>query len=471
MGLTRQQRLVVILLAAGNLFVLLLICSFTAYSLRGLSAAQVAGLATLPPTNTPRPTPIPTWTPTPTPTPYVTLTPTPYALSGEEAATLDQIEQEVARLRGLQILHPVPHWKVTPLQLRQHYADTFIGVEWEAKARPLAIALAAFDFMLPDTDLLELWRESFYKWIAGFYKPDTEEIFLVSDAYTLGVMEQVVFAHEFDHALEDQHFDLETLGLDITSEPGYSDRFLAVDALIEGDAELLQEQYVKAYISEEEARLWFNQYLKIRFPLTGSTPPVLGELSEFPYDEGRDFVQALYEHGGWELVNRAYATPPASTEHILHPHRYLSGDQPVAVSVAPLSDTLGSEWRLVYESTVGEFVLGLYLRNHLGADEADQAVAGWGGDRCAVYYNDTTGQTVMLLRAIWDTTADARQFLDAYESYADARFGHSASHVTEEVSCWQGTDVVCVTRQEDSVTVVLGPNQATVDGVLAVGLP
>lgn len=469
--MSKKQRLILALLAAGNLLVLLCVCSLIAQGLWTLSAAERAELATLPPTNTPRPTPIPTWTPTPTPTPYVTLTPTPYALSEEEAATLDQIEQAVARLRGLQILRPVSRWKVTRLQLRRYYADTFIGEEWETQARPLAIALAAFDFMPPETDLLELWRESFYKWIAGFYKPDTEEIFLVSDAYTLGVMEQIVYAHEFGHALEDQHFDLEALGLNMTSEPGWSDRFLAIGALIEGDAQLLQEKYVKAHISAEEARLWLNQYLKIRFPLRDSTPPVLGELSEFPYNEGREFVRALYERGGWELVNNAYATPPASTEHILHPDRYLAGDQPVAVSLVPLSDTLGSEWRLVYESTVGEFMLGLYLRNHLSGKVADQAAAGWGGDRCAVYYNDTTGATVMLLRTVWDTQAEARQFLDAYESYANARFGRSADRVAEGVSCWPGADVVCVTRQEDRVTVVLGPNQATVDLVLAVSLP
>jgi hypothetical protein len=467
--MSKKQRLIIALLAAGNLIVLLFVCSLSAYSLRTPSGAQVAELATPPPTNTPRPTPIPTWTPTPTPTPYVAPTPTPYALTGEEAAALDQIEREVAMLRDLQALRPVPRWKVTPLQLRQHYADTFIGEEWETKARPLAIALAAFDFMAPDTDLLELWRDSFYKWIAGFYMPDTEEIFLVSDAYTLGVMEQVVFAHEFDHALEDQHFNLEALGLDMTSEPGYSDRFLAIDGLIEGDAELLQEQYVETYISEDEARLWFNQYLRIHFPLSGSTPPVLGALSEFPYNEGRDFVQALYDRGGWELVNSAYATPPASTEHILHPDRYLAGDQPVAISLAPLTDTLGSSWRLVYESTVGEFVLGLYLGNHLGEGEASQAAVGGGGDRCVVYYNDTTGETVMLLRTVWDTSADAREFLNAYESYADARFGHSADRVVEGVSCWQRmVDVACVTRQGDGVTVVLGPDQAIVDGVLAV---
>lgn len=469
--MSRNQKLVLALLAVGNLLTLLGVCSFIAYSLQTLPPMGVAGSGMLPPTDTPRPTPIPTWTPTPTPTPYIIPTPTPYTLTGEAAETLDQIEQQVARLRGLEILRPVSRWKISRLQLRRHYADTFIGEKWETAARPLAIALAAFDFMPPETDLLELWRDTFYRWIAGFYKPDTEEIFLVSDAYSLGVMEQVVFAHEFGHALADQHFDFEALGLDRTGEIGYGDRFLAIGALIEGDASLLQEQYVTAYISEEEARLWFNQYLNIRFPLTRSIPPVLGELTEFPYDEGRDFVRALYERGGWELVNSAYVTPPLSTEHILHPDRYLAGDRPVAVSVVPLTETLGSGWGLVYESTVGEFVLGLYLRNHLDAEKADRAAAGWGGDRCAVYYNATTGGTVMVLRTVWDTPADAGQFLDAYESYADARFGHSADRIAGGVSCWQGADVVCVTRQGDSVTVVLGPNQATVDKVLVVGLP
>ena len=129
--MSKKQRLILALLAAGNLLVLLFVCSLIAQGLRTLSATQLAELATPPPTNTPRPTPIPTWTPTPTPTPYVTLTPTPYTLSEEEAATLDQIEREVVRLRGLQILRPAPRWKVTPLQLRRYYAPTFIGEKWE----------------------------------------------------------------------------------------------------------------------------------------------------------------------------------------------------------------------------------------------------------------------------------------------------------------------------------------------------
>ncbi len=294
--MSKQQKLILAVLAVGDLVVVLCVCSLLAYSMRALPAEQAAGQPS--PVRIPTITPIPTWTPTPTPTPYSTPTPTPRSLNAHEVETLGQVENEVVRLRDLEPLRSVPCWKVDRFRLRWHYADTFIGERWETEARPLAIALAALDFMEPETDLLELWRSSFYQWIAGFYMPDTEEIFLVTEAHTLGVMEQVVFAHEFTHALTDQHFDFEAMGLGMTSEPAYSDRFLALDALIEGDAALLQEQYVKAFISADEARQWLNQYLRLTFPLSGSTPPVLGELSEFPYNEGQDFVKALYDRGG-----------------------------------------------------------------------------------------------------------------------------------------------------------------------------
>ena len=67
----------------------------------------------------------------------------------------------------------------------------------------------------------------------------------------------------------------------------------------------------------------------------------------------------------------------------------------------------------------------------------------------------------------WDTLADARQFVDAYVSYADARFGHSADQVADGLACWQDDDVLCVTWEDDGVTVALGPEQAIVNRVLA----
>lgn len=473
--MTKKQKLVVALLAVGDLVVFGLLCLAVALTPQTTPGEQIGGASAQLPTSTPTAIPtataIPTWTPTPTPTPYTPPTATPRPLRDEEAALLDQTEREVSALRGLDASRSVSRWKITRAQLRRRYADTFVSDEWEEAARSLTILLVAFDFVPPDTDLLSLWQDSFSEGIAGFYLIETEEIFVVSDAYSLGATERVVFAHEFGHALQDQHFDLEALGLNATSEPGHADRLLAIQALIEGDAELVQEQYVQRYFSQADALELWQDVMKFSSSSSESIPRVITEMSLFPYTHGREFVKALYDRGGWWAVNDTYAAPPASTEQILHPTRYLSGDEPVLVTLSPLTDTLGGDWRLAHEGPVGELLLRLYLENRLGAEESALAVEGWGGDDCVVYTNYASGDTVLLLHVVWDTLADARQFLDAYVRYADARFGHTADQTADGLNCWQGIDVLCVAWGAGGVTVALGPDQTTVDGVLAAGLP
>jgi len=467
--MSKQQKLIIAFLAVGDFLVLVLGClvvyNFITPPQPGV---QTTRLLTPAPTSTSTATPFPTWTPRPSPTTFTLPTPTPRPLKDEEAATLDQVEREVAALRGLDPLRSVPRWKITKTQLRSRYADLFASDEWEDEARALALGLGALDFMAPDTDLLRLWQESFGDNIAGLYVVEEEEIYLVTEAYLIGASERVVFAHEFGHALQDQHFDLEALNLDRTSEPEYGDRVLALQGLIEGEAVLIQEQYVESYFSDEDAADLLQDALNYRFTLSSEVPRVLGEVSMFPYLAGEEFVSALYDRGGWQAIDEAYTAPPLSTEQILHPERYLSGDRPALVSLAPLTDTLGGGWRLVYESTVGEFVLGLYLGNQLSAEEATEAVVGWGGDRCAVYHSDAAGE-LLLLRVVWDTATDAQEFLRAYVRYADARFGHSADQAAAGLTCWQGDDALCVIADGEWVGVVLGPDQATVERVLAIG--
>jgi hypothetical protein len=448
--------------------VLLLACVIISTGLSKQPDIALVTPITLPPTSTPTRTPIPTWTPTVTPTPYVPATPTLRPLKEEEAALLEQTEQETASLRDLPILQPVPRWKITRTQLRQRYKDVFVSDEWEEAARSLTYMFAALDFMSPDTDLVDLWEDSFSDWVAGFYLAETDGIYIVSNAYMIGAMERSIFSHEFVHALQDQHFDLASLGLDATGELEYGDRLLAVQALIEGDAELLQEQYIETFFSEQDKLDYVNEALKVTFTWTDSTPRVLSEVSLFPYEQGKEFASALYQQGGWQAVSDAYANLPVSTEQILHPRRYLADDQPIPVSLPSLVDTLGGEWRLIYDGPAGELLLRLYLENHLDQTEGARAAEGWGGDHCLVYRDDATGGTVVLLQTVWDTSSDRREFLNAYLSYAEARFDHEADQTADGLACWQGMDALCVAWDEEDVTVALGPDQGTVDKVLAV---
>jgi hypothetical protein len=482
-GLSKNQILIVVSIGVVALTVMLLLCVAVAFGLRNLSEGRVALPPTPMPTNTPTPTPFPTWTPTPTSTPYPTALPTrtpaptatPVFLSLEDEEMLDQIELEVSALRGLEPLRPVPRWAITRAELRTYYVEPILDEHWEGKLDSLTHVLVAFDLMQPGVDLAFLLEYYLPQSIAGFYDPMTGGIYIVSDTGTLDAYDYVVFAHEYGHALQDQHFDLLSLGYD---EFGFAfdhlDRFNAIRALVEGDAELIEDRYQGAALSGGEMadasstcawQLWPAALHPNGIDHCTQTPPI-DDVFRFPYAYGERFVRDLYSRGSWEAVNDAYADSPASTEQILHPERYWAGDEPVLVSVAPLTDTLGSEWHLTFEDPVGEFMLGVYLQVQLSADEAAVAADGWGGDLGVVYYDGTNDELVMVLHSVWDTPAEAEEFLDAYMTYATRRYGYPANETSAGLSCWYGDDVLCVTWGGDWVTIVLGPDQATVEDVL-----
>ena len=470
--MSRIQKLIVIAMGVLNVIVLTLLCVALTSSLETLSLPQdrAAPIPTSGSTTIPTDTPFPTWTPTPTPTPYVKLTATLRPLREEDAETLDAVEWEVANLRGLTPLRPVARYKISTQQLRWRFTEMFIGEDAAEEARTQVLVLSTLDFMSPHVDLLEMWEIGFTEGIAGFYLPETEEIYIITGDYSVGAMEQIIFAHEYGHALVDQHFDLETLGLDVTGALESTDRLLGIKALVEGDATLVEEQWIYAHITQADALEIWNDIVRGIIYSSNPTEPVprvLGELSAFPYTYGKDFVTTLHDQKGWPAVNAAYTTPPISTEHILHPDRYLAGDQPIPVSQVPLTDTLGSDWRLMHDDIGGEFLIRLYLENYLSASEAYEAAEGWGGDRCSAYYHEGTEEVMLVWSIAWDTVPDAVQFLGTYVDYADARYGHSADDITSDGwTCWEGRDALCTSQEGNRVTLVIGPNRGYVDRVL-----
>ncbi len=74
-------------------------------------------------------------------------------------------------------------------------------------------------------------------------------------------------------------------------------------------------------------------------------PPLAGRDGYFPYYEGLLFVEYLYERGNWAEVNKAYENLPLSSEQILHPDKYIQGEQPIEVAPFALESALGEGWR------------------------------------------------------------------------------------------------------------------------------
>jgi hypothetical protein len=371
------------------------------------------------------------------------------------AAIRAQIEQDVSELRALKPITPVVTTLLTRAQLGQRITtDLFAEYTPEEAARDV-IALSAFDFLPSDFDLYSYSQELYTEQIAGFYDPETDEFVVISEDDTLSANEQLTHAHEFVHALQDQHFNLDVLD----DESLTADAAAAFTAMIEGEATLIQSLYL--FAGDIDVGALFAEMETLQTPVLDSAPPILVNSLTFPYLSGMTFVQTLYNQDGLAALNNAWANPPQSTEHILHPERYLANDTPQLVTLPPFTATLGSGWQLADEDVLGEFMLREYVGQQLTRTQVDTAVTGWGGDRYAVYYNEANDQQVMVLRIVWDTAEDATEFAALYPNYPVALFNTAGALSGNGRECWTTpTELICLTQNERETLIVRAPNPA-----------
>jgi hypothetical protein len=380
------------------------------------------------------------------------------SLEEENRGVMDGIETVVIGLRGLEPLQPVTRTLYTQAELSDYVVQELDQDYPADEARRDALEMAAFDFLPADTDLRELIEALYTEQIAGFYDSDTGSLAVISDEEALRPLDKTTYAHEFTHALQDQHYGLEALDPEENSD----DASLAVTALIEGDAMLVQEQYMLQFLDSDELFEMLSDLTSAEFSVLDSVPAVVREQLMFPYDAGLLFAKRIYQEGGYAALNDVYLHPPLSTEQVLHPDKYLSGELPLEVSLPPLTDTLGSGWGWVDANVLGEFTLRLYLEPHLSARRAAAAAEGWGGDRYAVYHNPESSALVLVMRTIWDSAAEAAEFVDEYRTFGEARFG-TAPTETATGACWTGEDAICIYGAGAETLIIRAPTGALIE--------
>ncbi len=241
---------------------------------------------------------------------------------------------------------------------------------------------------------------------------------------------------------------------------------------MEGDATLLMTQWWFQYASPRDYEDILN-YNPPAYTLPEQFPPPYVQLdSAFPYSQGLEFVAFLHDRGNWAGVNDAYSRLPESTEQILHPLKYLSGEAPVAVVPPQHESVLAGDWRRVISDRLGEWKT--YLLLGYGADLAAQlddstaqvAADGWGGDSYQVYYNEALDQIALVAEWAWDTQTDANSFAAAMLDYQAARFrGGSVAHPAGD--CWESNEQVsCIFTSGSRTLWLLAPDQAILNSLL-----
>ena len=346
-----------------------------------------------------------------TKTPVSGDTPVPDStVEAENLATLTEIERQTALFRGLQPVATVPAQFISSDQLRQNLTQEMEQDYSKEQAKDDATELWLLR-LIDDrsVDLFQLQIDLQSEQVIGYYDQKVKALFVRNDGTELSPTAKETLAHEFIHALQDQHFDLEKMLPDETTD---DDKSTAARALVEGDATVGGILFAQSHFSPSEYQSIIDDSANADTSVLDSAPPYISDSLYFPYDQGVQFVIALGITNSFDPIDKALADPPVSTEQIMHPEKYTSTnrDMPQMVPAPPLTDTLGAGWSYTDNGTLGEFDLKelLDLNN---ASDPDSAAAGWGGGSYSLYQNGDNALAMM--NTAWDTTKDADEFEDA----------------------------------------------------------
>ncbi len=374
-----------------------------------------------------------------------------------------KVSSDVVEIRGLTPKHEVEYRFVTSDQLRDLLISDFEEEYPREEATIDQEVYVLFDLMEEDQDLCTILLDVYSEQVAGFYDYDSGELYVVSDREEFGPMEKVIFAHEYTHALQDQHFDLSSLPLE---EEGNSDLSTAAVSLTEGDALLTQLNYMLNYLSLDELQAVLEESQEAETEEFEAAPRFIRESLLATYEEGFNFVSAL---GGWENINQAYADPPQSTEQILHPEKYLQRDEPQDVTMPDLEAALGAGWSRLDSDILGELSIRIYLETFIAKDAAAVAAAGWDGDRY-LYLKNAEGEKLLALRSTWDSDSDAEEFFDAYISFVAEKSDGAWDLFLEEGTArhWRTEGLsLYLGRNGSDVLIIIAPSEVVAQRVLA----
>jgi hypothetical protein len=324
----------------------------------------------------------------------------------------------------------------------------------------------------PDLDLkgqtLALLRSE----VIGFYNPDTKQMVIVerstaqSSFWGLGqsgarrqTISEMVLAHELTHALQDQHFGIDTM---LRRVKDNDDETLALKSVAEGDATIAGFGYIAGHLDQanigslvtkldslpansvqmddgarESPRVDSRQRrLPHEVPHEVSVPML------FQYSGGSRFVAEAWRRGGWTAVDELYRNPPRSSQQIMQPELYFDHPSPPVHIQLSGYQQLMRGWKKVDDDTYGELLLKLVLQRNLAPRaRAFATLPRWAGDRIITLQKGNE-LTLLWLIAFHDPAA-AREFGDAYALILDRLRGESNPY---------GIDV-----HEDTVFAAIGP--------------
>jgi len=336
----------------------------------------------------------------------------------QEAARAE-IEKTTAELRGLTFKKPVEYATLKRKEVKEVLHEKIAEQYSDDDFEHLRLGYVAMGLVPEGFDLKQAYVDLLGEQVAAFYDQHKHRLYMFDDVALDNAQNRVILSHELVHALQDQHFTLKNLPLELKTN---DDRVIAASSLVEGDATVTMNQFMLGEASLKTLTDTVGGLLGQSFEQLANAPRLLRETLLFPYTEGAKFCIALQETGGFAAIDAAYQRLPTSSAQILDPAKYFAGEEPIPV-----------EWETVTlegKQPISDNVLGELGTRILLSDWTDpeQVVAakGWRGDRYLVFASgEKTGAAGLasVWRTVWRGVEESQRFTAAAKAMWAKRYG------------------------------------------------
>jgi len=338
-----------------------------------------------------------------------------------------RIEKQVEQLRGHEFLRPVKVFLADKKGFIDYALERSGEMQDEARTQALELVAKHLGLIPVDMDMMETTLALLEEQVGGFYDPGKEAFYLM-ESFTGGVAE-VILAHELTHALDDQLHDLDGT---LEQRTDSSDAIFAYSAVVEGSGTNAMQRWTLQNMD----RLTMSDLTEASSMGTdglADAPPYLWLPLLGTYMKGEAFLTRGRGIAKVEInaaIDRAFSSPPASTEQILHPEKYW--DPAKLDSPSTLRHDLSGVpegWKVMTTDTMGEIGLAMFATpaaKRQGFDASspfalmalqytNRAASGWDGDQLVLLGRED-GARVLHLATSWDRERDADEFRDALEA-------------------------------------------------------
>ncbi len=338
------------------------------------------------------------------------------------AAAADEVLGQMSQITGLRQLTPLKK----SLRSREGIR-AFVIKQMEEDKNPAeryagARSAEAFGLIPKGFDLDKFMVDVLTEQVEGLYDPKTREFYIAD--WSPVEEQRMVMAHELTHALQDQHFQIETW--ERAARPN-EDAELARDAVLEGTAMAGMVDYLMLGTGRSLKDLpEFDPSMLLgdlaTTPMLQKAPQFIKDSLIFPYVSGLNFSTAMLKDSGWSGLPRLFEKPPASTQQILHPDLYRSGHVPQNVSIPSLAKLLGNNWAKLDENVMGEFGWREVLKQFLDGERARTLAAAWDGDWYVLYEQKQTKNLILASRLLLDSQEHAARFFGQYSEALEKKY-------------------------------------------------